>query len=240
MLANMKSRFHVDAGGFLNEVEIIEVFSGRSRLEHVRSLVEVLKTKDNASFTTLCLILRDCGYGHWSTALLEESGLGGDFKEQDSLKVSNVPKSVTEAEIRHIIANIDPNAVVRVLQVPNQPTNYGYINCSCKDVAAMIKDKLTGYVIEDYRLVVKFQQCKNCPTSPTRQPAPSLKVVNLPSTLNKEEFKGIGASEKGFKNAKFIFSEPPHGFFVFDCRDSALVACNNLSRQGYCVSLSKN
>ena len=156
------------------------------------------------------------------------------------MKVSNVPKSVTEAEIRHIIANIDPNAVVRVLQVPNQPTNYGYINCSCKDVAAMIKDKLTGYVIEDYRLVVKFQQCKNCPTSPTRQPAPSLKVVNLPSTLNKEEFKGIGASEKGFKNAKFIFSEPPHGFFVFDCRDSALVACNNLSRQGYCVSLSKN
>ena len=77
---NIQSHLHVDAGGFLNEVEIIEVFSGRSRVEHVRSLFTVLKTKDNAAFGSFCLILSNSGYGHWSKALMEEAGLDHDFK----------------------------------------------------------------------------------------------------------------------------------------------------------------
>ena len=77
---NIQSHLHVDAGGFLNEVEIIEVFSGRSRVEHVRSLFSVLKTKDNAAFGSFCLILSNSGYGHWSKALMEGAGLDHDFK----------------------------------------------------------------------------------------------------------------------------------------------------------------
>ena len=77
---NIKSHLHIDAGGFLNEVEIIEVFSDRSRVGHVRSLFSVLKTKDNAAFGSFCLVLSNSGYGHWSKALMEEAGLDHDFK----------------------------------------------------------------------------------------------------------------------------------------------------------------
>ena len=79
---NIKSHLHVDAGGFLTEVEIIDVFSGRSRVEHVRSLFSVLKTKDNAAFGSFCLVLSNSGYGHWSKALMEEAGLDHDFKSK--------------------------------------------------------------------------------------------------------------------------------------------------------------
>ena len=79
ILETIKSHFHVDAGGFLNEVEMIEVFSGKSRIDHIRSLIEVLKTKDNSAFATFCLILRNGGYGHWSKVLLDEAGLDSDF-----------------------------------------------------------------------------------------------------------------------------------------------------------------
>ena len=77
---NIKPHLHIDAGGFLNEVEIIEVFSGRSRVEHVRSLFSVLKTKDNAAFGSFCLVLSNGGYGHWSKALMDAAGLDHDFK----------------------------------------------------------------------------------------------------------------------------------------------------------------
>ena len=80
ILDNIKSHLHIDAGGFLNEVEIIYVFSGRSRVDHVRSLFSVLKTKDNAAFGSFCLVLSNSGYGHWSKKLMDEAGLDHDFK----------------------------------------------------------------------------------------------------------------------------------------------------------------
>ena len=77
---NIKSYLHIDADGFLNDVEIIEVFSDPSRVENVRCLFSVLKTKDNAAFDSFCLILSNMGYAHWSKALMDEAGLDHDFK----------------------------------------------------------------------------------------------------------------------------------------------------------------
>ena len=72
---NIKSRLHVDTGGFLTEVEMISVFSGKTRVDHVRALLDVLKTKDNRAFGSLCTILEARGYGHWSRELQIQAGL---------------------------------------------------------------------------------------------------------------------------------------------------------------------
>ena len=72
---NIKSRLHVDAGGFLTEVEMIGVFSGKTRVDHVRALLDVLKTKDNRAFGSFCTILEVQGYGHWSRELQMQAGL---------------------------------------------------------------------------------------------------------------------------------------------------------------------
>ena len=72
---NIKPRLHVDAGGFLNEVEMISVFSGQTRVDHVRALLDILKTKDNHAFGSFCTILEATGYGHWSRELQMHAGL---------------------------------------------------------------------------------------------------------------------------------------------------------------------
>ena len=91
---NIKSHLHIDTGGFLNEVEIIEVFSGHSRVEHVRSLFSVLKTKDNATFGSFCLILSKSGYGHWSKALMEEAGLDHNYKGMLKLTIDRISSRI--------------------------------------------------------------------------------------------------------------------------------------------------
>ena len=75
MVENIKPRFRVDAGGFLTEVEMISVFSGKTRVDHVRALLDVLKTKDNRAFGSFCTILEATGYGHWSKELKMRAGL---------------------------------------------------------------------------------------------------------------------------------------------------------------------
>ena len=80
IVENIKSNFHSDAGGFLNDVEIEQIFSKPSRLERVRALIDTLKGKDNAAFGSFCLVLDKFGYGHWSKALMDEAGLDHSFR----------------------------------------------------------------------------------------------------------------------------------------------------------------
>ena len=90
LVENIKSNLHSDAGGFLNDVEILAVFSKSSPLEHVRALIDTLKGKDNAAFGSFCLVLDKFGYGHWSKALMDEAGLDHNYRGEsfDFLSIS--------------------------------------------------------------------------------------------------------------------------------------------------------
>ena len=55
--------------GFLTDGEMSYVFTGNNPIEHVRTLFDTLKGKDNASFHGFCSILEVNGYGHWSAEL---------------------------------------------------------------------------------------------------------------------------------------------------------------------------
>ena len=159
--------------------------------------------------------------------------------EQDSLKVSNLPKNFTEAQFKDLLLDVDPHAVVRLFRVPSQPTDYGYVNCSSEEAALQIKDKLNNLTLDDCKVNVKFKASNGPSQGQGRKMSASLKVVDLPQTENEDTFKKMTSGVKGLTSSKFISSEPPHGFLVFDCKESALIACNNLTQQGYKVSLCK-
>ena len=77
MLKDLKPYLHIDAGGFLTDVEEIYVFeSSPNRVEHVRRICDILIRKDDAAFDSFCSILGKNGYSHWESALRDHSYQG--------------------------------------------------------------------------------------------------------------------------------------------------------------------
>ena len=61
----LKSNLREDVGGPCNEREMLRIFSpGRSAVEQVGNLIDVLKTKTDDAYEKLCSILRKNKYSH--------------------------------------------------------------------------------------------------------------------------------------------------------------------------------
>ena len=72
--SNMKADLHIDAGGFLDDLEIGDVFSERSIAGQVQRMIDILKGKSNGAYKAFCLVLEKRGYQHWVDKLKEEAG----------------------------------------------------------------------------------------------------------------------------------------------------------------------
>ena len=68
-------RLHVDAGGFLTDVESDSIKQNRGNVEQVDELIDILVTKENKDFDYFCVVLKE-GYQLWSKRLEEAAGLG--------------------------------------------------------------------------------------------------------------------------------------------------------------------
>ena len=75
ILGNLKPNLHIDAGGILNDLEMDQVFSEKSRAERMYSLVEILKGKGNGAFEAFCRVLSRFGYDTWTRELRKRAGL---------------------------------------------------------------------------------------------------------------------------------------------------------------------
>jgi hypothetical protein len=166
------------------------------------------------------------------------------YKIENSLKVNNLPKNITQDQLKGVLLETDPLINVRILPVPDQPANYCYVNCSSDNAAAQVFEKLDSLVIGDHRLGVKFQQSKGSHMHHGQghrvsRGTFSLKVVGLHESVTETDFVRLGSSQRGFTSAKFIPSSPhAHGFLVFDSRENAALALENLTRLGYKASLA--
>ena len=65
---------HVDADGFLTDVESDKIRKHTGNIEQVDELIEMLATKDNKDFSHFCIVLEE-GYHVWSEKLREAAGL---------------------------------------------------------------------------------------------------------------------------------------------------------------------
>ena len=72
--SNMKADLHIDAGGFLNDLEIGDVFSERSSAGQVQRMIHILKGKSNGAYKAFCLVLGKTNYGPWAEKLKKEAG----------------------------------------------------------------------------------------------------------------------------------------------------------------------
>ena len=66
---------HVDADGFLNDVESGRIRNLTGNIEQVDEMIEILVTKDNKDFDHFCVILEK-GHPVWSEKLREAAALG--------------------------------------------------------------------------------------------------------------------------------------------------------------------
>ena len=66
---------HVDADGFLTDLESGRIRKYTGNMEQVDELIEILVTKDNKGFDHFCVVLEE-GYHVWSEKLREVAGLG--------------------------------------------------------------------------------------------------------------------------------------------------------------------
>ena len=67
---------HVDAEGFLTDVESDSIKQNRGNVEQVDKLIDILVTKENRHFDYFCLVLEMEGCQVWSNRLKEAAGLG--------------------------------------------------------------------------------------------------------------------------------------------------------------------
>jgi RNA recognition motif-containing protein len=166
------------------------------------------------------------------------------YKIENSLKVNNLPKNITQDQLKGVLLETDPLVNVRIFQVAGQPANYCYVNCSSDNTAAQVFEKLNRLVIDDRRLSVKFQQSKGSHMHHGQghrvsRGTFSLKVVGLHESVTETDFVRLGSSQRGFTSAKFIPSSPhAHGFLVFDSRENAAAALENLTKLGYKASFA--
>ena len=73
-----------------------------------------------------------------------------------SVKVSYLPKSATEDDIRRRLWRISSDVSVKVRDVADQKFNYAYINCSDKIVADEVVHCLNGRSVDDNKLRAKI------------------------------------------------------------------------------------
>ena len=66
---------HVDADGFLTDLESGKIRKCTGNIEQVDELIEILVTKENNDFDHFCVALEE-GYHVWSAKLRETAGLG--------------------------------------------------------------------------------------------------------------------------------------------------------------------
>ena len=67
---------HVDADGFLTELESGRIRKYTGNIEQVDELFDILVTKKNKDFDHFCVVLEKEGYHVWSEKLREAAGLG--------------------------------------------------------------------------------------------------------------------------------------------------------------------
>ena len=67
---------HVDAGGFLTDVESDSIKKNGGNVEQVDELIDVLVKKENKDFDYFCVVLEKAGCQAWSNRLKEAAGLG--------------------------------------------------------------------------------------------------------------------------------------------------------------------
>ena len=66
---------HVDADGFLTELESGRIRKYTGNIEQVDELFDILVTKENKDFDHFCVVLEKEGYHVWSGKLREAAGL---------------------------------------------------------------------------------------------------------------------------------------------------------------------
>ena len=66
---------HVDADGFLTDLESGRIRKHTGNREQVDELIDILVTKENKDFDHFCVVLEE-GYHVWSEKLIEAAGLG--------------------------------------------------------------------------------------------------------------------------------------------------------------------
>ena len=73
---DLLTSLHVDAGGFLNDVERDSIEKKRTNVEKFDELIDILLKKENKDFDYYCTVLEKEGYTLSSTKLREAAGLG--------------------------------------------------------------------------------------------------------------------------------------------------------------------
>ena len=92
-----------------------------------------------------------------------------------SVKVSYLPKSATEDDIRRRLWRISSNVSIKVRDVAEQKFNYAYINCSDKSVADEVVHCLNGRSVGDNKVRAKIVE----------QPPPRSVLPTEPPKLQK-------------------------------------------------------
>ena len=75
LLDNIKAGLHTDAGGFLSQFEMNEVFCELSKAKQFSKLILILKGKSNGDFEAFCRVLISNGCTCWARKLKEKAGL---------------------------------------------------------------------------------------------------------------------------------------------------------------------
>ena len=74
-VTNFLPSLHVDAGGFLTDVESASIKS-KGNIEKVDELIDILVKKENRDFDYFCIVLEKEGYVKEANKLREVAGLG--------------------------------------------------------------------------------------------------------------------------------------------------------------------
>ena len=165
-----------------------------------------------------------------------------------SLKVSFLPKHITESELKKAVESIDEEASVSILRVADQDSNYGYINCTNAVSADEIESYFNGMEIDGHRLMVRpqskqkvytpqkvrSQESVSSPEGHYTAGKVSVKVQFAPH-FSEENFTELKRRINAVKRATF---HETHCFLVFHCHGDAQFACEQLLELGYKARLA--
>lgn len=85
---HLQSLLHVEAGGFLTDIEIQEVEADEVDYKQVRKLLDILLEKNNDAFTRFCCILDTCeiNKGELALRLMEGAGMS-EFDSYNNIRI---------------------------------------------------------------------------------------------------------------------------------------------------------
>ena len=75
-VCNILPSLHVDAGGFLNDMENDSIVKNIGNVDQVDDLVDILLKKENKDFDYFCVVLEKEGFQACSNRLRGSAGLG--------------------------------------------------------------------------------------------------------------------------------------------------------------------